>query len=172
MNALSSTKHTLNDIRKPYGLSKKVNENDAKIFISKIMNNLDTKFYLNVSLANGSGEISWFSNKLKAIPVMEKNKEFDFLLHDYHCKSLIGNDNKIFLENLKNLMQTNLFKFALYVMQDDQCMKVRVYKYMPLLDYENLKTVNDVYNALGVSESDANKFEKYLSTFSFNKKDK
>ena len=57
-------------------------------------------------------------------------------------------------------------------MQDDQCMKVRVYKYMPLLDYENLKTVNDVYNALGVSESDANKFEKYLSTFSFNKKDK
>jgi len=172
LNALSSTKHTLNDIRKPYGLSPKVNENDAKIFISKIMNNLDTKFYLNVSLANGSGEISWFSNKLKAIPVMEKNKEFDFLLHDYHCKSLIGNDNKIFLENLKNLMQTNLFKFALYVMQDDQCMKVRVYKYMPLLDYENLKTVNDVYNALGVSKSDANKFEKYLSTFSFNKKDK
>ena len=36
LNALSSTKHTLNDIRKPYGLSPKVNENDAKIFISKI----------------------------------------------------------------------------------------------------------------------------------------
>lgn len=132
-----------------------LDENDKKVKIKELVENSlkklkkhyndnKTAYGLLVNKSNGNRNGKAISSKNGQI----FDTYNDFV--NYFCNHLIGAGYNILMfktnkeaENCKIAIQNPILRFTFYKLQDDQNMTVRVYKYIPNIDWSNDKVKTD-----------------------------
>lgn len=145
-------------------------ENNLNSFIEK---SSSKKFYLNVNRVStepGKGETQWFSNILKEVDILTKDEEVDFSKKHTKRKNIIECPTKEYGENLKNLMLNGLvLKYSLWLVQDNQAIYQAQFKYVPNIDYKNIKMDEELLSACGFTPEEIENMMDYLKNFDFSK---
>ena len=78
---------------------------------------------------------------------------------------------RLYAENLFAALQRPLLRFGLWLIQDDQSMNTKVYKYFPDIDYSKVNTDEDILIQVGCEDPDERKeILDYVNNFDFTQK--
>lgn len=127
----------------------------------------DEGYYLNISRANGSFGALWFSDRLKALPVMSKDEEIANMggkvLNVIHCPTAA------YAENLKKLLNGPVLRFGLWVTQSNRFILDEQLKYVPDLDFAQIDSDEELLSACGFTDVEITQVIDYLKDFDFSK---
>lgn len=151
--------------------SKTYYENNLNSFIEK--SNVK-RFYLNVNRISsepGKGETQWFSNILKEVDILSKDEEIEFCKKQHtKRKNIIECPNREYGENLKNLMLNGVvLRYGLWLVQDNQAVYQAEFKYVPDVDYKDIKTDEELLSVCGFTDDEIENMMDYLRDFDFSK---
>ena len=149
--------------------SKTYYENNLNSFIEK---SSSKKFYLNVNRATRKpgGKIQWLSNTLEHINILSRDDEIEFCKKHTKRKNIIECPTKEYGENLKNLMLNGLvLKYSLWLVQDNQAIYQAQFKYVPNIDYKNIKMDEELLSVCGFTPEEIENMMVYLRNFDFMK---
>lgn len=144
------------------------NEEFAKKFYIPWPNENKVKKYSRlVNIANGAKNGKWFSSIIENCDIFKPNDFIDwYKKHDaqYAC---ISSNSMLEIKNISEAFKRYLLRFALYKVQDDQSMKIRVYEYIPDIDWsdERTKTDEGILEMCGCTKKEAKEFANYCKTY-------
>lgn len=126
------------------------------------------EFSFSVNRENGAMNGRFFSSVLKDEKVKTKDKMNDFLLkYDSTRKACFTSNNKTEMENLHNAMFRPLLRFGLNKMQEDQNMALKVFAYIPDIDWTDDRTKTDegILEMVGFSKEESKEFADYTKNY-------
>ena len=153
-----------------FHLNKKDKEegNKTKV-IQKWIDAIDDKYeyFFFLSFVNGAMNASWRTKKLTDLKIFKKERLFDLLSEDLTQKMLIGfTKNELnSAKNIFNLVETNCLRFGLALTQDSQAMNSKCYTFFPDIDYSNIKTEQDFYKCMNITEDEQKLIEKTMEKY-------
>lgn len=131
-------------------------------------NSILDDYSFSVNRENGAMNGNFFSNVLINEPVKNKNTMVKFL-KNYNVvrKAVFSSNNKDEMINLKNAMKRALLRFGLIHMQEDQNMALKVFEYIPNIDWNDVKTQTDegILEMVGFSKEKAEEYAKYVKDY-------
>lgn len=131
------------------------------------------KWFINVSYANYNENGEWIAQKaLKDVGVLGYDEEMEFIRKDKTTKTVMGLIDRQAADNVWNLLHTNLFRFCLWICQDDRNMKRKAWRLFPDLDYSVIGNETELLEALGCGEDEIGEILEYMGNFDFEKKRK
>ena len=138
---------------------------------NRTIEKIDDGYYLNVNRVStkpGKGETQWISNTLKEVDILTKDEEVDFCNLNRKRKEILKCPTKEYGENLKNLMLNGLvLKYSLWLVQDNQAIYQAQFKYVPNIDYKDIKTDEELLSVCGFTPEEIENMMDYLRNFDF-----
>ena len=140
---------------------------------NRTIEKIDDGYYLNVNRVStkpGKGETQWISNTLKEVDILTKDEEVDFCNLNRKRKEILKCPTKEYGENLKNLMLNGLvLRYSLWLTQNNQAIYQAQFKYVPNIDYKDIKTDEELLSVCGFTPEEIENMMDYLRNFDFMK---
>ena len=147
--------------------------------LQEFVDSLNKEFYFNINFYSGQFNKKiftpgcWISGKLVKKGILTQEEEKEFTIKDKSSRRVFGfNESKrLYAENLFAALQRPLLRFGLWLIQDDQSMNTKVYKYFPDIDYSKVNTDEDILIQVGCEDPDERKeILDYVNNFDFSEK--
>ena len=125
-------------------------------------------FSFSVNRENGAMNGRFFSSILKDEKVKTKDEMNDFLLkYNSTRKACFTSNNRIEMENLHCAMFRPLLRFGLIKTQEDQNMALKVFAYIPDIDWTDDRTKTDegILEMVGFSKEESKEFAEYTKNY-------
>lgn len=142
---------------------KKDKEKLTEFLNKELPKRLTKKVYLLTNLANGGMNGKWISGNAGQI----FNNQKDLIEYGIQSKAAVKNimqfDTLKEAENCKIALQNNVLRWVLYIVQDDQGMTGRIYKYIPDIDWEDdrVKTDEGLLEMCGCPKDKCKEYAEY-----------
>ena len=142
---------------------KKDKEKLTEFLNKELPKRLTKKVYLLTNLANGGMNGKWISGNSGQI--FDNQKEL--IQYGIQSKAAVKNimqfDTLKEAENCKIALQNNVLRWVLYIVQDDQGMTGRIYKYVPSINWEDdrVKTDEGLLEVCGCPKDKAKEYADY-----------
>ena len=147
-----------------------IKEEMDKMINSVIKSLSDDYYYLNVNRANGALGAKWISPVLEKEGIKTKDEEIEYITTYTAKKNILKCPSLKYGENLKKLMiDGKVLRLSLWLMQENQDMYQKVFKYVPDIDYTTIDTDEKLLSACGFTSDEIVKVMKYLNDFDFSK---
>ena len=142
---------------------KKDKEKLTEFLNKELPKRLNKKVYLLTNLANGGMNGKWISGNSGQI--FDNQKEL--IQYGIQSKAAVKNimqfDTLKEAENCKIALQNNVLRWVLYIVQDDQGMTGRIYKYVPDIDWsdDRVKTDEGLLEVCGCPKDKCKEYAEY-----------
>ena len=142
---------------------KKDKEKLTNFLNNNLPKRLTKKVYLLTNLANGGMNGRWISGNTGQIFDNQK----DLIQYGIQSKAAVKNimqfDTLKEAENCKIALQNNVLRWVLYIVQDDQGMTSRIYKYVPDIDWsdDRVKTDEGLLEVCGCPKDKCKEYAEY-----------
>ena len=125
-------------------------------------------YSISVNRENGAMNGRFFSSVLENESVKTKNEMNKFLLnYNSTHKACFTSNSKIEMVNLHNAMYRPLLRFGLIKMQEDQNMALKVFSYIPDIDWTDDRTKTDegILEMVGFTKEESKEFAEYTKKY-------